>query len=157
VGRSAEVVAAVLAQPEHFGNLFDGMLAADPVLRMRCADAVEKITLRQPDLLRPYKKKLIAQVAQIEQPEVRWHVAQLVTRLRLTARERRTVVGVLNRYLTDKSSIVKTFAMQALADLAEQDADLRPAIVQQLKTLTRAGTPAMRARGKKLLARLTQR
>jgi hypothetical protein len=44
--------------------------------------------------------------------------------------------------------------MQALADLAEQDAGLRPAIVAQLKELTRTGSPAMQARGRRLLAKL---
>ena len=56
IGRSEEVVAEVLADPSLFGILFDGMLTDDAVLRMRCADAVEKITAQRPDLLQPYKK-----------------------------------------------------------------------------------------------------
>ena len=52
--------------------------------------------------------------------------------------------------------IVKTFSMQALADIAEQDADLRPSILMQLQELTRTGSPAMQSRGRKLLARLAR-
>jgi hypothetical protein len=44
--------------------------------------------------------------------------------------------------------------MQALADIAAQDAALRRAIVKQLEKLARTGTPAMQARGHKLLAKL---
>ena len=154
IGKSNQVVAQVLKQPRLFHLVFNGMLNADPVLRMRCADAVEKITAQRPELLRPHKKQLIQRVAKIEQPEVRWHVAQMVARLTLTPQERRAVVAILREYLTDESSIVKTFSMQALADIAAQDAALRLPIIRQLKRLTRTGTPAMQARGHRLLAKL---
>lgn len=154
IGKSNAVVVAVLANPRWFNELFDGMLNDDPVIRMRAADAVEKITARRPDLLRPHKSKLIYQVARISQQEIRWHCAQLFSRLELTPRERRVLVELLNDYLNDQSSIVKTFAMQALADMAERDVQLRAPIIKQLETLTRTGTPAMKSRGRKLLARL---
>jgi hypothetical protein len=157
IGKSNKVVAEVLGNPELFGIVFEGMLADDPVLRMRCADVVEKITVAHPEYLRPYKKKLIQQVAKIEQQEVRWHVAQLFSRLKLTPKERRAVVEILRNYLNDKSRIVKTFSMQALADIAEQDVELRAPIFKQLQELTRAGSPAMQARGKKLLEKLKKR
>jgi hypothetical protein len=154
VGRVAEVVAAVLREPERLVELFEGMLADDPVLRMRAADAVEKITALHPDWLQPFKRRILREVALIEQPEVRWHVCQFFSRLTLTARERRVVYALLQNYLTAESRIVRTFAMQALADLAEHDKALRAPIVRQLTALTRTGSPAMKSRGRKLLARL---
>jgi hypothetical protein len=57
-------------------------------------------------------------------------------------------------YLTDSSSIVKTFAIQALADIASKDLELYPWIKIHLTELTAEGIPAMKARGKKLLAEL---
>jgi hypothetical protein len=155
-GRSDEVVDEVLASPTLFDAVFEGMLADDPVLRMRAADAVEKITAQHPEYLRPYKNKLIRRVARIDQQEVRWHVAQMFSRLDLTRAERRVVVDILAEYLKDESKIVKTFSMQALADMAEQDAELRPSIVMQLQELTRTGSPAMQSRGRKLLAKLAR-
>ncbi len=154
IGRSNQVVKQVLANPNLFRVLFLGMLDPDSVLRMRCADAVEKIAVKRPDLLQPYKKPLIQRVAKIDQPEVRWHVCQLFSRLELTPKERRIVLAILSEYLRDESSIVKTFSMQALADIAEQDVALRPGIVKRLERLTRSGTPAMRARGRRLVGRL---
>jgi hypothetical protein len=154
IGQSAQVVADVLADPSLFGIVFEGMLDGDSLIRMRCADAVEKITVSHPEYLRPYRAQLLKQVAQVEQQEVRWHVAQLASRIQWTPKERRRIVGILMGYLSDKSRIVKTFSMQALADIAEQDADLRPAIVQRLEELTRTGSPAMASRGRKLLAKL---
>lgn len=154
IGKSAEVVAAVLAHPENFGAVFEGMLAEDPILRLRCADAVEKITAQRPELLQPFKRRLLERVAKIDQPEVRWHVAQMLPRLALTPRERRASVKLLRTFLQDESKIVRTFAMQALADLAAQEARLRGPVIRLLTTLTRSGSPAMQARGRKLLARL---
>ena len=83
IGRVNEVVADVLNEPSLFGTLFNGLFTDDPVIRMRSADAIEKITAQYPHYLQPYKKKLIQQVAKIEQQEIRWHVAQIVPRLEL--------------------------------------------------------------------------
>ena len=154
IGRSEEVVTDVLADSALFGELLEGMLNDDPLIRMRAADAVEKVTVEHPEYLRPYKKKLIQQVAKIDQQEVRWHAAQLFSRLELSKAERRLVVNILSDYLKDESKIVKTFAMQALADIAGQDAELRAPIIKKLETLTRTGSPAMKSRGRKLLAKL---
>jgi hypothetical protein len=154
IGKSEEVVADVLADARLFKPLFDCMLANDPIVRMRAADAVEKITAMRPEFLRPHKSRLIQRVAGIDQREVRWHVAQLVSRLELNKSELRRVVSIMEGYLGDSSSIVRTFAMQALADLALQNSDLRPRIVKELQRLTEEGTPAMQARGRKLLAKL---
>lgn len=154
IGRSDEVVAEVLAEPSLFGPLFEGLLQPDPLIRMRSADAIEKITRQHPAYLQPYKTQLIQQVAHIDQQEVCWHVAQLFSRLELTPNERPAVLHVLSTYLNHPSKIVKTCAMQALADLAEQDAALQPSIVAQLETLTASGSPAMQSRGRKLLAHL---
>lgn len=154
IGRSDEVAAEVLTEPSLFGPLFEGFFHPDPLVRMRSADAIEKITRQHPEYLQPYKTQLIQQVSQIKQQEVCWHVAQLFSRLELTSAERGAVLQVLSTYLTHPSKIVKTFAMQALADLAVQDASLRPGIIDQLEKLTATGSPAMQSRGRKLLAQL---
>jgi hypothetical protein len=56
----------------------------------------------------------------------------------------------------EDSRIVRTFAMQALAELAEGDEQLRRRVLPLLAELTRTGTPAMRSCGRRLLARLQQ-
>ncbi len=151
-----EAVQRVLAQPDLLAQLIDGMQADDPLVRMRSADAVEKITAKHPDWLQPHKRFILNAVAKSDQQEVRWHVAQLISRFQLTAKERKKVYGVLIRYLGDNSSIVRVFSMQALADLAEQDPELKSDIVPRITQLTEIGTPAMRSRGKKLLQRLAE-
>jgi HEAT repeat protein len=154
IGRSEQVVSAVLADETLFPDLFRGLYSEDPVVRMRAADALEKITARRPELLQPYQAELIERARQADQQELRWHAAQMLPRLELGSYERRQVIEILMGYLNDKSSIVKTFTMQALADLAEQDAGLRDEVINILQDLTQNGTPAMQSRGRKLLANL---
>ena len=154
IGRVSEVVADVLNDSSLFEMVFNAMLSDDPIIRMRSADAVEKITAKHPEYLQPYKKKLIQQVAKVDQQEVRWHVAQMFPRLELNKEERAVIVEILLDYLNDKSKIVKTFSMQALADFAEWDASLRPQVIKLLEELTRTGSPAMKSRGRKLLEKL---
>ena len=154
IGRSNEVVADVLADPTLFDLIFDAIASDDPLIAMRAADAVEKVTARRPELLRPHKRRLLTELASIPQQEVRWHVAQMLPRLSLSARERRQAAEIVESYLDDRSGIVRTCAMQALAELAVDDAELRARVVPLLRRLTRDGTPAMRARGRRLLAEL---
>ena len=156
IGKSEQVVAQILKQPALFADLIDGMLDADELVRMRAADAVEKITVTHSDWLQPHKRKILREIARVEQQEVRWHVAQILPRIKLTAREKENAFAILNQYLTDKSGIVRTFAMQALADFALQDEHLRETVTEQIKALTRTGTPAMQSRGRKLLAQLAK-
>lgn len=156
IGRSNQVVAEVLAEPRCFGSLFAGLFANDPVVRARAADAVEKISASHPEYLLPYKAELLGELAGCEQKEVRWHIAQILSRLRWNRREQHRVHEILHTYLGDSSSIVKTFAMQALADLTKQAPALRPAVRRLLQNLTAHGTPAMRARGRQLLAALPE-
>jgi hypothetical protein len=88
IGRSEEVAGDVLADAGQFRPVFDAMLLADPVVRIRAADAVEKITRRRPDLLRGLEDRVLTEVAAVGQQEVRWHVAQLLPRLALTPPQR---------------------------------------------------------------------
>ena len=154
IGRADEVVRDVLANPSLFPAVFSGMLHEDPLIRMRSADAAEKVTARDPDLLRPYKTQLLEVVSAYRDKEMRWHVAQMIPRLKLTRSERDAAVKLLLGYLEDQSSIVKTFSMQALADLAIQDRRLLDEVVPLIERLTRDGTPAMTSRGRMLLKRL---
>ena len=153
-GRSDEVVREVFDSPRLFGLVVDGMIYDDPVVRMRASDAVEKITRKRPEYLAPHKSRMITMVSQIDQQEVRWHMAQILPRLQLTEQEREKVFKILLSYLEGKSKILKTFTMQGLADIAEQDRTYRTRVVGLLEDLVETGSPAMKTRGEKLLAHL---
>ena len=153
-GRSDQVADIVAKDPKLFPKLIAGLWSADPLVRMRAADAAEKVTRGDPQLLRPYKKELLGLMTEATEQELRWHLAAMVPRLLLNAAERHLAISSLIDYLEDRSSIVKTFALQGLADLAQDDPRIRGRVVEILREATRNGTPAMKARSRKLLLHL---
>jgi len=151
IGRSDQVVALVYANLRLFPELIAGLWSEDPLVRMRAADAAEKVTRNHPEWLQPHKNELLGLMAEANEQELRWHLAAMVPRLRLSAKERQRATSLLTSYLEDRSSIVKTFALQGLADFAAQDSSIRPTVMETLRQASRNGTPAMKARSRKLL------
>lgn len=154
-GKSDEVAAAVLRDPKLFDVVFDAMWQSDDAgIRMRASNVCETVTRSMPELLTPRKKDLLKHVANVEQQEVRWHYCQMLPRAKLTPAERRRAFAQLKTFSNDKSGIVRTFALQAMFDLAQQDPTLeeetREWIVKQMEN----ATPAVKSRGRKLLAAL---
>jgi hypothetical protein len=94
------------------------------------------------------------QVADIPQKEVRWHVAQVLPCLEMHAREAGPCgldpIRLSRRQKQDRQDR----RMQVLADLAVEDPRFRKRVVLLIESLTRTGSPAMRSRGRKLLAKL---
>ena len=156
IGKVDEVVDQVLGSAVLFEELINGLLVDDPIIRMRSADAVEKVTLVKPEWLTPHKKILIRLAGDSSQQEVRWHMAQILPRLRLNPGERNSIVDILYSYLNDKSKIVVTFALQALTEFAVEDNSLKPRVIGVLEEFTKTGSPAIKNRGRKLLQKLNK-
>ena len=156
IGNSNEVAASVARRPELFPELVECMSSDDALVRMRAADAAEKVTLKRPELLEPFKEELLALADETTQMELRWHLALMLPRLVLTRPERRRAMAALKRYLSDRSSIVKTCALQGLADLARSHEEFEAEVLRLLEKVGRTGTPAMKARSRKLMTRLTK-
>jgi HEAT repeat protein len=154
IGRAEEVCREVLGNPELFSIVFNGILSEKPVIRMRAADAIEKVSSKHPEYLQPFKETLIKKISKIQQKEVRWHVAQMFSYLRLEAPETDRVVEILLEYLRDESRIVQTCALQALADVAARDERHRLPIISIIEKATLTGPPAVKARGRRLLKKL---
>ncbi len=154
IGRADQVAAMVSGDPRLFPKLIAGLWSADQLVRMRAADAAEKFTRKHRELLLPYKRELLGLMAESQEQEMRWHLAVMVPRLNLTAKERKAAISSLSSYLQDRSSIVKTFALQGLADLAQDEPRLRSQVIEILREATRNGTAAMKARSRKLLTKL---
>jgi hypothetical protein len=133
IGRSDDVAAIV---------------SKNRLVRMRAADATEKVARKIPDLLWSYKRELLGLMAEAREPELRGRLAVMVPRLPLNSKERQLATSLLTSYLEDRSSIVKTFALQGLADLTLDDLSIRPGVMEVLRRATRSGTAAMKARSR---------
>jgi HEAT repeat protein len=152
IGNADLAVRQVLDDPALFAEIIGGLSHEDPLIRMRCADVAEKVSLVHPGWLTPHKPALVHLAATSTEQELRWHLAQMLPRLDLDGRERRVCAALMQSYLNDKSRIVQTFAMQALFDLSANDAGQRRKLLPLFEGLARDGSPAVRARARKLIA-----
>ncbi len=161
-GRTCEAAALVEREPTKMRSLIECMWDEVPGVANRAADAVEQLTRgtakwNQVDrgsakAIQPWKAELIGLLSEAKPIRLRWNLAIIVTRLKLTLGEARAVAQLLEEdYLADKSSIVKTLALQGLYNLSRQHASLEAEVVEMLQIHGRSGTPAMRARSKNLL------
>jgi hypothetical protein len=149
----ATVVRLIGRDPSRVSELVAALSDRDPGVRMRAADALEKVSAERPALIRVFTSQLLRLAATAHQQEIRWHLAQMMPRLSVSGRERGRVVRSLRRYLADPSSIVRTCALEALAELAVANPRLWPDVKARLEDAVRTGTPAMRARARRLLTR----
>jgi len=152
IGNSNRVAALILRQPERLAELMQCLRNGDSIVRMRAADAAEKVSAKRPGLLAPFKADLLALADETAQAEVRWHLAQMIPRLPLGLRERVRATAAFGGFLRDRSSIVRTFAIQALAELSRGTPKMEADVIDLLERTCRTGTPAMKARSRKLLA-----
>ena len=157
IGKSNALVAKLEKRPELLPELLHEMWNADPVIAMRAADALEKVTRKRPEVLQRFKKELLGLAEETPQQELRWHLAAMLPRLQLSSAERQRVMQTLTGYLEDKSSIVKTFALQGMFDLSVQHSELRHQVEELLTVAVSTGTAAMRARARKLLRQMESR
>ena len=156
LGRAKDLHKLMQERMDLFPQLLRCMWDSDPLVVMRAADAVEKITLGEPRLLQPFKNELLGLAAEAEQPELRWHLALMVPRLTLTPVEQRRAIAVFMDYLSDQGSIVKTLALQALFDISRKSPDAPIHIEEIMNDAARTGTPAMRARARILLRQMVK-
>lgn len=157
IGRANQVVKLAENQPSLLPQLIREMWNPDPIVAMRAADAVEKLTRRRERALQPFKKELLGLAEETDQQELRWHLAAMLPRLQLSPAECRRVTQTFFAWLDDKSSIVKTFALQGLFDLSLQHSELCGRVEELLTAAVQTGTAAMKVRSRKLLSRMAKK
>lgn len=150
-GRADEVAAEIAGDQALFDEVFAAIFLDDPVVRMRAADAVEKASRSHPERLLPHKEALLGAMDEIQQQEVRWHLAQMLPRLPLDPSEHERAFSILEGFLHDKSTIVRVNALEALAVLARGYDELEAKVLRLLTTAFESGAPAEKARARKLL------
>jgi hypothetical protein len=157
-GRVLDVASRVRAQPNQAGKLIEFLWDPDPGVAKRAADVLERISFRcSPALQRILDRSRLPLLSLLEEAtlnKTRWNLALAVPRLSLTPPEVRRAAKALFSYLDDPGSIVKTAALQGLFDLAQRDPSLLPTVHDLLRIHERNGTPAMRARSRRLLQKI---
>jgi len=145
-GRANEVADRVLANPELFDQLEEGLSESDPVIRARTAHAVERISRTHPEMLTGLLPKFIEMAIHDPVPMVKWHLAMIFGNLPLSAESVDEIILVLFRMLEDASIFVKSWAMVSLTVLGRQHTSFRKVIADHIRPLQKDRSVAIQSK-----------
>lgn len=159
LGRTEEVVGAVLADRARLEELFATMADPDEVVRLRVGDALEKVCREQPDWFVAHVERLLGDLGQMEQPSVRWHVAQMLHHLHsdLSDDQAQQATELLQRNLTGSTDwIVLNVTMDILTQWAHHQPQLATWLTPELQRLREDTRKSVATRASKRLAELAE-
>lgn len=121
LGRVSEVIDLVLGDKTRLDELYDCMFADDSWIRMRAADAFEKICREHPDWLLPFIDKTLNELSSSSQPSIQWHLAQIYRQVELTDQQKNKVIDWLKQLISTKDVdwIVAANAMDTLTQFTK--------------------------------------
>ena len=157
LGRTGEVVEAVLGDGSRLDELFDTLRSEDELVRLRAGDALEKVCRERPEWFAARVDQVLDDMGAIEQPSVQWHVAQILDHLHdgLSEQHERRAVSLLQRNLTQSRDwIVLNVTMDVLAAWARDDRDLTEWLAPELERLTGDERKSVAKRAAKRLTQL---
>ena len=148
---NTKVVDSVTDQ-ESFDELFELVFHHERPLVMKAVDAVEKITLKNAHYLKPHRAQLLGILASADHKELKWHIAQLITRIQLDKKELIKVWHVLKYWALNRneSKIVRVNSLHGLYELSREHHQLRSDYQKIVATMRHEKVPSIQARIRKL-------
>ena len=157
LGRVNEVIEIVLSDKSRLDELYDCLFEDDAWVRMRAADALEKICREHSDWLLPYVDRFADKLHASTQPSIQWHLAQIYEQVELTDAQRRVVQDWLQALLSSKDAdwIAAANAMDTLVKFTKDGHFPPDEMVKLLKIQQHHKSNAVIKRATKLLAELS--
>jgi len=151
IGKSNDAVTLIKCQDD-FDVLFGFLFDKDRKVVMRAADALEKVTLNNHQYLQKHKTRLIQLCFKAVDKELKWHLALLASRLKLTKDELESVRELLTRWALnkDESKIVRVNSIQAMFEILRLDENCEEEFKRILFSLEKQNIPSINARIRKL-------
>lgn len=142
-----EAVQLLVSSPSMIVDLLEIIQSEPEAVSMRAADCLEKYSRRNTQQLEEHADTLMHILEKVSQKEVRWHLAQILPRLKLSAGHFNIASKIwLHDYYNSSSSIVRTESLQALFNIRND----YPLISSELKVALVYGLdskfPAVKAR-----------
>jgi hypothetical protein len=150
-------VQQILEDPTLLETLIEAFDSGDRVAMEHASECIKKVAIARPALIAPYIAIVLEPMGRAESWLVKLRVTQIIPHLKLTADDRRTAFELMRSYLEGRSSIVKTWAMQAMFALSQQDQSMRDDVMAVIDRALLKGTAAMKARARHLLRDLDRK
>ena len=157
LGRTLEVVDAVLADRSRLDELYRCYSSTDEVVRLRVSSAMKRVTIDHPDWTTRFIDGLQSEVAAIDQASTQWTLALLfdLTADLLSPQQRSRAVEIMQDNLAHHSDwIVLNNSMKVLGKWAEADAGLAKWLLPHARRLARDERKSVAANARKLLDQL---
>lgn len=156
LGRTQDVVDAVLADRSRLADLYECYFSADEVVRLRVSSAMKRVTIAHPDWTMDFMDRLQDDVAAIDQSSTQWTLALIfdLTRNLMSDEQRRRAVEIMQTNLAEHDDwIVLNNSMKVLGAWAETDVDLQRWLRPQLQRLAADRRRSVASNARKLLER----
>lgn len=153
LGKVSEVIELVLSDKSRLEELYGCLFNDDAWIRMRAADALEKVCRVHPDWLLPYIDRLFKDLATSTQPSIQWHMAQIYRQVELSDTQLHFAIQWLEEWLSSKDVdwIVAANAMETLAKFTGDGLLPKERLVALLKIQQHHKSQAVVRRADKLL------
>jgi HEAT repeat protein len=151
LGCANEVAHEALGNPRLIYELIDALDDDRVVVPHRAANALKKIQRSKPELLHPFAKHLLRHALEIQHLHTRWNLTIILGELPLRGRDKSLALDLFFESLSSHSAFQRAFALQALANYAQNDPALRKRVQPILERATTDTSAAIRARARKLL------
>lgn len=156
--KQTSIVVKAVTDQRSFDELFALVFHHERPLVMRAMDAVEKVTIKHPEFLKPHKAQLMSVLKSADHKELKWHSAQLISRIELSETELTDVRHILSYWALNRneSKIARVNALQGLFDLYHRHSEVRSDLARVLSAMEHEMIPSIQARVKKLKKLLRQ-
>ena len=156
LGRVEDVLAIVLQDQDRLEELYLCLFEDNAWLRMRAADALEKVCREHPTWLEPYIDRLAHDFSADTQPSIQWHMAQIYREVALTTKQKQMAALWLKQLVstTDVDWIVAANALSTLVVFTKRGDFPKTDMITLLKTQQKHKSNSVVRRATKLLAEL---
>lgn len=151
IGESEKIIKLINSQDD-FDVLFSFINNDDRIIVMRAADSIEKITRDKSKYLDKHKQKIIELSNKAINKELKWHLAQIISRLSLTNEEITQVFTILKKWVLDKSEskIVRANSLQTLFETTKAYPNIKSEFNKIIEQIKKENIPSLNARMKKI-------
>ena len=141
-------------EPARIGELAGLARDDDWLVSLRALDLLEKFAHDHPEWVEPYKRIFIGPLSRADKWEVRLQIVRALPLFQWTPAQTKRVEAILTDNVSFPQLFVRAWALDGLATLAEHRLRLVPLVRRYLNEFERSPSKALRARARKIAARL---